>query len=96
MGLIYLLEELFGKVGFFIGEYQFEGIQPVRYMEFPWKSRKEMKQYIKELEKENTPYSYKKFLYWEEKRHYQKMHILISRSYQRILSYCLFLEVISL
>jgi hypothetical protein len=27
MELIYLLEEIFGKVGFLIGEYQFEGIQ---------------------------------------------------------------------
>lgn len=66
MELIYLLEELFGKVVFVIGEYQFEGIRPVRYMELPWKNGKEMKQYIKELEKENSPYSYKKFIYWEE------------------------------
>jgi hypothetical protein len=81
MGLIYLLEELFGKVVFVIGEYQFEGIRPLKYIEFPWKNNNEMKEYIKGLEEENTPYSYKKFLYWEEQRHYQKMHILISRSY---------------
>jgi hypothetical protein len=54
MELIDLLEELFGKVVFVIGEYQFEGIRPIKYIELPWKNNKELKEYKKGLEKENT------------------------------------------
>lgn len=80
MDLIYLLEEIFGKVVFSIGEYEFEGIRPVNYLELPWKNSEEMKKYRKELESENTTYSYKKIIYWEEKMQCQKMHIKLSRS----------------
>jgi len=98
MGIIYLLEELFGKVVFVIGEYQFEGIRPVKYIEFPWKNNNEMKEYIKGLEAENTPYSYKKFIYWEEQRNYQKMHIIFSRSFLCLVAgiFLLFLSIILL
>lgn len=54
MGLIYLFEELFGEIVFVIGEYQFEGIRPIKYIELPWKNNKELKEYTKGLEKENT------------------------------------------
>lgn len=80
MGLIYLLEEFFGKVVFSIGEYKFEGIRPMRYLELPWKSNKEMNKYMKDLELENTTYSYKKFIRWEEEMKCQKIHINFSRS----------------
>ena len=98
MGIIYLLEELFGKVVFVIGEYQFECIRPVKYIEFPWKNINEMKEYIKGLEAENTPYSYKKFIYWEEQRNYQKMHIIFSRSFLCLVAgiFLLFLSIILL
>lgn len=81
MGLIYLLEEIFGKVVFRIGEYEFEGIRPFKYMELPWKNHAEMNEYMNGLEKEDTPYSYKKFIYWNEQWHYHMMHILFSRSH---------------
>jgi len=81
MGLIYLLEEIFGKVVFRIGEYEFEGIRPFHYMDLPWKNHAEMNEYMNGLEKEDTPYSYKKFIYWDEQRHYQMMHIHFSRSH---------------
>jgi hypothetical protein len=81
MELIYLLEEIFGKIVFSIGEYKFEGFRPTRYMDLPWGNRKEMNDYMTGLEKENTPYSYKKFIYWEEQRQYQKIHMLFSRSF---------------
>lgn len=81
MGLIYLLEEIFGKVVFRIGEYEFEGIRPFQYMDLPWKNHKEMNEYMNGLEKEDTPYSYKKFIYWNEQWHYHMMHILFSRSH---------------
>jgi hypothetical protein len=45
MGLIYLLEELFGKLVFCIGEYHFEGIRLIEYMELPWKNKNGMKEY---------------------------------------------------
>jgi hypothetical protein len=45
MGLIYLLEELSGKLVFCIGEYQFEGIRLIEYMELPWKNKNGMKEY---------------------------------------------------
>lgn len=80
MWFIYLFEEIFGKIVFSIGEYEFAGIRPVRYVELPWKNRKEMKKYMKELELENTPYSYKKFIRWEEEMQFQKIHINFSRS----------------
>lgn len=81
MGLINLLEEFFGKVVFRIGEYEFEGIRPFQYMDLPWKNNTEMNEYVNGLEKENTPYSYKKFIYWDEQNHYHHMHILFSRSH---------------
>jgi hypothetical protein len=81
MGLIYFLEELFGKIVFSIGKYKFEGIRPLRYIEFPWKNLSGMGEYLKILEKEDTPYSYKKFIYWDEQRHYEMMHILFSRGF---------------
>lgn len=80
MWFIYLFEEIFGKIVFSIGGYKFAGIRPIRYMELPWKNRKEMKKYMKELELENTPYSYKKFIRWEEEMQFQKIHINFSRS----------------
>ena len=80
MGLIYFFEEIFGKVVFSIGEYESEGIRPVKYLDLPWTNRKGMKKYMNELEKENTTYSYKKFIYLEEQRLCQKLHINFSRS----------------
>ena len=80
MALIYLLEELFGKIVFSIGEYKFEGIRPVSYLEYLWENSEDREKYRKELESENTTYSYKKFIYWEEKMQCQKMHIKLSRS----------------
>ncbi|MGD0756817.1 MAG: hypothetical protein ABR927_17345 [Bacteroidales bacterium] len=81
MGLIYLLEEIFGKVVFRIGDYEFEGIRLFKYMDLPWKNNTEMNEYMNGLEKEDTPYSYKKFIYWDEQSHYQMMHVLFSRSH---------------
>ena len=80
MWFIYLFEEIFGKIVFSIGEYEFAGIRPVRYMELPWKNSKEMKKYMEELELENTTYSYKKFIRWEEEIQFQNIHINFSRS----------------
>lgn len=81
MELFNLLEEIFGKVVFRIGEYEFEGIRPFQYMDLPWKNHTEMNEYMNGLEKEDTPYSYKKFIYWDEQNHCQKMHILLSRAF---------------
>ncbi len=81
MGLINLFEEIFGKVVFRIGEYEFEGIRPFKYIDLPWNNHTEMNEYMNGLEKENTPYSYKKFIYWDEQNHCQKMHILLSRAF---------------
>jgi hypothetical protein len=79
--LIYLFEELFGQIVFSIGEYKFQGIRPFHYMELPWNTHDKMNEYMNSLEKENTPYSYKKFIYWDEQQHYQMIHILLRRSY---------------
>jgi hypothetical protein len=81
MELIYLIEELFGIIVFSIGEFKFQGIRPFRYVELPWKTNRGMNRYMNGLEKENTPYSYKKFVYWDEQQHYQMIHILLSRGY---------------
>ncbi|HKK42326.1 MAG TPA: hypothetical protein VJ963_07955 [Bacteroidales bacterium] len=91
MGLIYFLEEIFGKIVFAIGEYEFAGIRPVRYLEVPWKNRKEMKEYFKELEIENTTYSYKKFVRWEEEIQCQKIHINFSRYFLFLVGAIIFL-----
>jgi hypothetical protein len=81
MWLINLIEEIFGKVVFRIGDYEFEGFRLFSYIELPWNNNIEMNEYMNGLEKENTPYSYKKFIYWDEQNHCQEMHIILSRAF---------------
>lgn len=81
MELIYILESLFGKITFSIGEYEFAGCRPITYMDLPWKNEKEMDEFNMGLSKENTLVSYQKYIYLDEQFYCQKIHITFSRSF---------------
>jgi uncharacterized integral membrane protein len=81
MELIYLLESLFGKISFEIGEYEFVGCRPIPFMGLPWRNKKERVKFYQSLSKENTPASYAKYTYFEEQNYFQMIHMTFSRSF---------------
>jgi len=75
-----IMEIICGALVFRIGDHEFSGLRPFKYVRYPWSGKKGMNAYMDSLEREHTPYSYKKMVHFEEQMQLESIHITLSRA----------------